>query len=88
MKMKPVWLSSEPSLGVIWGMSVKSKPRKSVPMRKLVQRLKKEERGATAIEYALIATLIFLVIVSAIGVLSTNTENMYNKVSNAVTGNL
>jgi len=57
-------------------------------MRKLAQRLKTEVKGATAIEYALIATLIFLVIVSAIGVLSTNTKNMYNKISNAVTNNL
>ncbi|MDA0306828.1 MAG: Flp family type IVb pilin [Proteobacteria bacterium] len=69
-------------------LPLKSKPRKSEPVRKLAQRLKKEVKGATAIEYALIATLIFLVIVSAIGVLSTNTENMYNKISNAVTGNL
>ena len=57
-------------------------------MRKLVEWLKTDEAGASAIEYALIATLIFLVIVSAIGVLSTNTTNMYNKISNAVDQNL
>ncbi len=67
---------------------MKSNPRKPATMRKLAQRLKTEEKGATAIEYALIATLIFLVIVSAIGVLSTNTTNMYNNISNAVTNNL
>lgn len=57
-------------------------------MIKLAQRLKAEEKGASAIEYALIATLIFLVIVSAIGVLSTNTTDMYNDISNAVNQNL
>ena len=57
-------------------------------MRKLVNLLKTDEAGASSIEYALIATLIFLVIVSAIGVLSTNTTNMYNKISNAVEQNV
>ncbi len=59
-------------------------PEMNENMRKLVNLLKTDEAGASAIEYALIATLIFLVIVSAIGVLSTNTTNMYNKISNAV----
>ena len=63
-------------------------PEKNKNMRKLIKWLKTDEAGTSAIEYALIATLIFLVIVSAIGVLSTNTTNMYNKISNAVDQNL
>ncbi|HEX9570204.1 MAG TPA: Flp family type IVb pilin [Rhodospirillales bacterium] len=43
--------------------------------------------GATAIEYGLIAGLIFLVIVASVTLLSTDMTNMYNAVSNAVTGN-
>ena len=63
-------------------------PEMNENMRKLVNLLKSDEAGASSIEYALIATLIFLVIVSAIGVLSTNTTNMYNKISNAVEQNV
>lgn len=43
--------------------------------------------GATVIEYGLIAGLIFLVIVASVTLLSTDMTNMYNAVSNAVTGN-
>jgi pilus assembly protein Flp/PilA len=44
--------------------------------------------GATAIEYGLIVGLIFLVIVASVTLLSTDMSNMYNTVSNAVTGNM
>ena len=46
--------------------------------------LKREETGATGIEYALIAALIFLVIVSAVNLLSSGLENTFNDISNHV----
>jgi len=43
----------------------------------------KEEDGVTAIEYALIASLIFLAIVSSVTLLSSNVTTLYNKVAAA-----
>ena len=48
----------------------------------------KNENGATAIEYGLIASLIFLAIVVAVGLLSDEMIDMYNTISNAVTANM
>ena len=41
------------------------------------------ERGATAIEYALIASLIFLVIVAAVGLVGSAASTLYTSVANA-----
>lgn len=45
-----------------------------------------DERGATAIEYALIVGLIFLAIVTAVTSYTQNTNALYQHISNAVTG--
>jgi len=47
-----------------------------------------DENGATVIEYGLIAALIFLVIVGAVNLLSSETTNMYNKISSNVSKSL
>jgi len=49
-------------------------------MTKIFFFLKKEE-GATAIEYALIAGLIFLAIVTAVTTLGTNVSQLYQEVA-------
>lgn len=46
------------------------------------------QSGATAVEYAVIVGGIFLAIVAAVTLLSGEMTNMYNGISNAVTGNL
>ena len=46
--------------------------------------LQRDQTGATAMEYALIAALIFLVIVSAVNLLSSDLENTFNDISNNV----
>jgi|GEM_PF-4557110 len=44
----------------------------------------KEENGTTSIEYALIASLIFLVIVSSVSLLGSNVKTaLYEKIVNA-----
>ena len=43
------------------------------------------ENGATSIEYALICTLIFLVIVAGVQGVANNTSNMHNKIRNSLT---
>ncbi len=53
---------------------------------KCLDRFAKNQSGATAIEYALIVGLIFLAIVTAIGMYTQNTNNLYQHISNAVTG--
>lgn len=45
----------------------------------------KDERGATAIEYALIATLICVAIMGALNLFADEMGNMFNRISNAAT---
>ncbi len=51
---------------------------------KLMTRFKKDESGATAIEYGLIAALIAVVIISALTLLGTTLETKFNEVSNSL----
>ena len=47
-------------------------------------KLVRDEDGPTAIEYALICSLIFLVIISAVVLVGGRLENTYNYVGNEV----
>jgi pilus assembly protein Flp/PilA len=49
-----------------------------------VSQFLREESGATAIEYGLIASLIFLVIISAVKAFATNATAMFFKISSNV----
>ncbi|MBO0749014.1 MAG: Flp family type IVb pilin [Porphyrobacter sp.] len=53
---------------------------------KFFKNLLRDEAGATAIEYGLIAALIAVACIAALGSLGTNLGNTFNKVSNAVSG--
>jgi pilus assembly protein Flp/PilA len=55
-------------------------------MNKFVSRFLKNESGATAIEYGLIAALISVVIIAGATALGTNLNNTFAKVSNSVAG--
>ena len=44
----------------------------------------KDQSGATAIEYSLIISCIFLAIVTAVSLFSGNTNVMYGKISTAI----
>ena len=57
-------------------------------MTPLIRRFAKDERGATAIEYALICGLIFLVIISAVTLFSTQATAMFNYISTTIDGAL
>ena len=52
----------------------------------LIKRLMKDQSGATAIEYGLIITLIFLAILGAMTLFSDKTAAMFQAVSAAITG--
>ncbi|WP_374575445.1 Flp family type IVb pilin [Phenylobacterium sp.] len=54
-------------------------------MTKFVTRFVKDESGATAIEYGLIAALIAVALVSALGLLKNNIANTFNSVGTALT---
>ncbi|MDC7677124.1 Flp family type IVb pilin [Asticcacaulis machinosus] len=43
-----------------------------------------DERGATAIEYGLIAALMFLVVATAISQVADENEKMYDKISASI----
>ena len=53
-------------------------------MSKLVARFLKNESGATAIEYGLIAAGISVVIITAVQLVGTNLTTTFNSVANAV----
>jgi len=46
----------------------------------------KDQRGATAVEYGLILALIFLAMVGAVGTFASTTIQMWDNVSNEVSG--
>ncbi|MDP9102388.1 MAG: Flp family type IVb pilin [Pseudomonadota bacterium] len=50
----------------------------------LLQRFLRDERGATAIEYGLIAALIAVVIVGAVTTIGTKLKTSYGNVGNAI----
>ncbi len=57
-------------------------PRHAVRLRAFLR----NEQGATAIEYALIATLICVAIVGALTLYASSVGNMFNNISGAVNG--
>jgi pilus assembly protein Flp/PilA len=54
-------------------------------MRNLIKKLKNDTKGATAIEYGLIAGLIAVVIVAAATTLGTNVSSLFGAVNGKVT---
>ena len=52
----------------------------------ILKRLRKDDRGATAIEYGLIAALIAVSAMVAINGFASETRIMFNKVTSAVQG--
>ena len=50
----------------------------------LTQPLRRDDRGATAVEYGLMVALIAAVIVTAVTLIGTNLTSVFNKVANAI----
>lgn len=53
-------------------------------MRNLLNRFAKDESGATAIEYGLIAALIAVVIIAALGMVGKSLDTKFKAVSTAI----
>jgi pilus assembly protein Flp/PilA len=53
-------------------------------MKKFLNKIRKNESGATAIEYGLIAALIAVVLITSLGLLGNNINNSFVKISNSV----
>ncbi|MBO9122176.1 MULTISPECIES: Flp family type IVb pilin [unclassified Rhizobium] len=53
-------------------------------MTKLVSRFLKDESGATAIEYGLIAALISVALITGAGALGSKLNIMFNNLSNTI----
>ncbi|MGQ0661214.1 Flp family type IVb pilin [Sphingosinicella sp.] len=54
-------------------------------MRRLLK-LRRDERGATAVEYGLILALVFLAMVGAVATFASTTTTMWNDVATKVKG--
>ena len=61
----------------------KSAPRFS-SFKKLLDAFRREERGATAIEYGLIAALISVAIIAAIKGVTTETNSLYQHIETEI----
>jgi pilus assembly protein Flp/PilA len=55
-------------------------------MKTLFTRFTKDESGATAIEYGLIAALIAVVIITAVTTVGTNLQTTFNTVATKLSG--
>ena len=53
-------------------------------MFKQLSRILRDERGATAIEYGLIAALIAVAIITAVGTVGSHLTSTFNSVANAL----
>ncbi len=53
-------------------------------MKNLFARFAKDESGATAIEYGLIAALVSVAIIAALGILGTKLTSTFTAVSNSL----
>lgn len=53
-------------------------------MRELITGFLRDETGATALEYGLIISLIFLVILSSLTLFGTTATGIFNKALNAI----
>jgi pilus assembly protein Flp/PilA len=53
-------------------------------MTKFVTRFLKNESGATAIEYGLIAALIAVVVIGAVSAVGTNLSSKFSNIANSV----
>ena len=53
-------------------------------MKSIIARFRKDEDGATAIEYGLIAALIAVVIIGAVSTLGTDLTGIFEDVSDAL----
>jgi pilus assembly protein Flp/PilA len=53
-------------------------------MSKFMSRFFKDESGATAIEYGLIAALIAVVLVGTLGLVGTSLDNTFNEVKDGL----
>ncbi len=54
-------------------------------MTKFFKQFAKDESGATAIEYGLIAALIAVALISVLGAVGTNLNSTFNKISTSLT---
>ncbi|MCH8488920.1 MAG: Flp family type IVb pilin [Oceanicaulis sp.] len=55
-------------------------------MKNLVSKFFKDESGATAIEYGLIAALIAVAIITVVGIVGTNLETTFQDVADGLAG--
>jgi len=53
-------------------------------MKRFATRFLRDESGATAIEYGLIAALIAVVVITAVTTIGTNLRGTFNNVANSV----
>jgi pilus assembly protein Flp/PilA len=53
-------------------------------MKTIIRKLVKDEKGATAIEYGLIAALIAVVLITSLGLLGNNIRGRFNQIAQNV----
>jgi pilus assembly protein Flp/PilA len=59
-----------------------------MPIRRKFRRFRRSERGATAIEYGLIAALISVVIIAALQLTGNSLKKVFNNVSSTLSSSV
>jgi pilus assembly protein Flp/PilA len=55
---------------------------------RIIEKLRRDERGATAVEYGLILALIFVAVIGAVRTFSGSAMGMWNVVASNVSSNM
>lgn len=55
-----------------------------IALQSLLADLRSEEKGATAVEYGLIVSLIAIFIIAAVALVGTNLSNLFNTVATSL----
>lgn len=59
-------------------------PEMEYPMRKLLSKLGVDQKGVTALEYALIAAMVAVVIIGGVSLLGTNVSKVFSTVATTI----
>lgn len=78
--MCSLWRKATRSVAAI----LRAHVRRKSPLKKFLQKFRKGESGATAIEYGLIAALIAVVLITSLGRLGNNMATRFNSVGSSI----
>jgi pilus assembly protein Flp/PilA len=68
----------------VWAVQQQVESKGDMSMKTILRKFCKDEKGATAIEYGLIAALIAVVLITTLGLLGNNMSSRFNQISSKI----